>query len=92
LLRKAGAPVPRRSPGTDEVPAALRGFNVTGRELEVLRLLGEGRSNREIAERLFMSHRTVERHVANLSVKTGVAGRTELVAFAARATADLPSS
>jgi DNA-binding NarL/FixJ family response regulator len=88
LLRKAGAPVPRRSAGTEDVPAALRALRVTGRELEVLRLLGEGRSNRAIAERLYLSHRTVERHVANLTAKIGVDGRTELVAFAARATRD----
>jgi DNA-binding CsgD family transcriptional regulator len=84
LLRKAGAPIRRRRPADDDVPPMLRGLNVTARELEVLRLLGEGRSNRDIAERLFMSHRTVERHVANLTVKTGVARRAELVAFAAR--------
>jgi DNA-binding CsgD family transcriptional regulator len=89
LLRKAGAPVPRRTAGANEVPVALRGMNVTARELEVLRLLAEGRSNREIAERLYMSHRTVERHVANLTVKTGVTGRTGLVAFAARAITEL---
>ena len=70
------------------MPAALRGLSVTGRELEVLRLLGEGRSNRDIAERLYMSHRTVERHVANLTAKTGVEGRTALVAFAARTVSD----
>jgi DNA-binding CsgD family transcriptional regulator len=92
LLRKAGAPVPRRSAGTDDVPPALRGLSVTGRELEVLRLLGEGRSNRDIAERLYMSHRTVERHVANLTAKTGVEGRTGLVAFAARALSDTSSA
>jgi DNA-binding CsgD family transcriptional regulator len=84
LLRKAGASIPRRRPADEEVPPSLRGLNVTARELEVLRLLGEGRSNRDIAERLFMSHRTVERHVANLTVKTGVARRAELVVFAAR--------
>jgi DNA-binding CsgD family transcriptional regulator len=92
LLRRAGAPVPRRTAGSGEVPSGLRAMNVTGRELEVLQLLAEGRSNREIADRLHMSHRTVERHVANLTVKTGVAGRTELVAFAARTAAELPSA
>jgi DNA-binding CsgD family transcriptional regulator len=84
LLRRAGAPVPRRRSGSDAIPEELRARGVTGRELEVLRLLGEGRSNREIGERLYLSPRTVERHVANLSAKVGVERRAELVAFAAR--------
>jgi DNA-binding CsgD family transcriptional regulator len=48
-------------------------------------LLAEGLSNQEIAARLYLSPRTVERHVANLTVKTGVERRAQLVAFAARA-------
>jgi DNA-binding NarL/FixJ family response regulator len=40
--------------------------------------------NREIAERLYLSPRTVERHIANLTVKAGVRMRSELIAFAAR--------
>ena len=84
LLRRAGAPVPRRRAGDDEIPGELRARGVTGREVEVLRLLGEGRSNREIGERLYLSPRTVERHVANLTAKVGVDRRTELVAYAAR--------
>ena len=59
-------------------------MGVTGREVEVLRLLADGLSNQEIAARLYLSPRTVERHVENLSVKTGVERRTQLVAFAAR--------
>ena len=84
LLRRAGASVPRRTAGDDRVPGELRALGVTGREVEVLRLLGEGRSNREIGERLYLSPRTVERHVANLTAKVGVERRSELVAFAAR--------
>ena len=57
---------------------------MTTRELEVLSHLAEGRSNKDIAGRLYMSPRTVERHVANLTTKTGVGTRSELVAFAAR--------
>jgi DNA-binding CsgD family transcriptional regulator/tetratricopeptide (TPR) repeat protein len=84
LLRRAGAPVPRRRAGGDEIPGELRARGVTGREVEVLRLLGEGRSNREIGERLYLSPRTVERHIANLTAKVGVERRAELVAFGAR--------
>jgi DNA-binding NarL/FixJ family response regulator len=83
LLRRAGVAVPRRR-GDTGVPADLRAVGVTSRELEVLQLLGEGLTNQEIAARLYLSPRTVERHVANLSVKTGVERRAQLVALAAR--------
>ncbi len=85
LLRQAGAPVPRRRQGSETVPPSLRAMGVTTRELEVLTLLADGLSNREIGERLFLSHRTVERHIANLTAKAGVERRSQLVAFAARA-------
>ena len=58
---------------------------MTEREAEVLALLADGLGNKEIASRLFLSPRTVERHVANLTAKTDVSTRTELVAYAARA-------
>lgn len=83
LLRQAGAAVPRRR-GDTAVPADLRAIGVTAREVEVLRLLAAGLPNKDIAARLYLSPRTVERHVANLTVKTGVARRAELVALAAR--------
>lgn len=83
LLRRAGVAVPRRR-GDDTVPLDLRAMGVTSRELEVLRLLAGGASNKDIASRLYLSPRTVERHVANLSVKTGAAHRSELIAFAAK--------
>ena len=52
------------------------------REIEVLRLLASGRSNREIAETLFLSTRTVERHITNLYTKIDAQGRAEAIAFA----------
>ena len=57
---------------------------MTTREADVLALVAEGRANREIAERLFLSPRTVEKHVERLLTKTGVARRAELAAWAAR--------
>jgi DNA-binding NarL/FixJ family response regulator len=51
---------------------------VTGRELEVLGLLGERLSNREIAQRLYLSPRTVEKHVERLLHKTGAGARSDL--------------
>ena len=54
------------------------------REHEVLRLLGEGLSNREIAERLFISPKTAEHHVSRIYGKLGVSSRAEAVAYATR--------
>jgi DNA-binding NarL/FixJ family response regulator len=51
---------------------------VTARESEVLDLVGERLANREIAARLFLSPRTVEKHVASLLAKLGVADRAAL--------------
>jgi DNA-binding NarL/FixJ family response regulator len=57
---------------------------LTSRELEVLRLLAGAASNREIAERLRISPRTVETHLANIYGKLGVRGRTEAMLWAIR--------
>lgn len=57
---------------------------LTARELEVLRLLGLGRSNAEIAEELVIAPRTVKVHVQNILGKLGAANRTEAVSIALR--------
>ncbi|MFZ1117863.1 MAG: LuxR C-terminal-related transcriptional regulator, partial [Propionibacteriaceae bacterium] len=67
---------------TRAVPV-LAASGVTEREAEVLGLVGLGLSNREVAERLFLSPRTVEKHVENLAHKLGTSSRSQLVAFAA---------
>lgn len=72
-LGKPGRPAPR-GPGV-----------LTRRETEVLRLLAEGLSNEQIAQRLFLSKRTVEHHVSNILGKLGVTTRAEATALAVRA-------
>jgi DNA-binding CsgD family transcriptional regulator len=59
-------------------------FGLTGRELQVLGLVAEGRRNIEVAEALGLSARTVERHLENIMGKMGVAGRIEAVVAALR--------
>jgi len=61
-----------------EVPAAWARLGVTRREADVLALVVEGCSNREIAERLYLSVRTVEKHVESLLRKTATRTRTQL--------------
>jgi DNA-binding CsgD family transcriptional regulator len=82
LLAQAGAPAPRRGRGESAVPARLRALGVTSRELDVLKLVAEGLSNRQIAERLYLSPRTVENHVATLLRRTGTDSRARLALFA----------
>ena len=57
---------------------------LTQREIDVLRLLGEGLTNREIAARLFISPKTAEHHVSRIFAKLGLAKRSEAAAYAVR--------
>ena len=92
LLRGAGVPVLRRGRGASAVPPELRALGVTSREVDVLVLVAAGLSNREIAERLVLSPRTVEAHVERMLAKTATANRRELARLAASAAVAGPES
>jgi DNA-binding NarL/FixJ family response regulator len=57
---------------------------LTAREAEVLQLLGQGMSNRQIGKALFISEKTASVHVSNIIGKLGAASRTEAVVVARR--------
>ncbi len=67
------------------MPPALRALGVTAREADVLALVAERLSNREIGLRLYVSPRTVDKHVQRLLAKTGRNRRSDLVAIASEA-------
>ena len=83
-LRTALADLGRRArlgTGSRAVPGSPLSV-LTSRELEVLRSLASGRTNREIAADLFISDKTVSVHVSNILAKLGAASRTEAAAIA----------
>jgi DNA-binding NarL/FixJ family response regulator len=69
-----------KSQGHDEVTSLLD--TLSSRERQVLKLVAEGMTTRQIAETLFLSPKTVEKHRANLKTKLGAKTTADLVAFA----------
>jgi DNA-binding NarL/FixJ family response regulator len=70
------------TPSRTEAPSI--GPGLTPREREVLRLVAEGQSNREIADSLSLSERTVEHHVLHILTKLAAPSRTAAAAYAIR--------
>ena len=74
------------TPAADEAERLLRpgGYpaGLTGREVEVLRLVASGRSNSQIADELVLSEKTVARHLSNIFAKLDVGSRTAAAAYA----------
>jgi len=71
--RRHGSVIPFTPPTTREL-----GQDPTAREIEVLQLVADGLVNREIGERLYLSHRTVGSHLYRLFPKLGVTSRAQL--------------
>ena len=80
LLARVRRLVERRVPQ----PAPSVTERLTKRELEILQLLADGLRYRQIAEQLFISHRTVGTHIEHILSKLGVRSRAEAVAVAYR--------
>lgn len=76
----AGALLAQDNPGGGQG----RGTTLTEREREVLTLIADGRSNREIARALVLSEKTVKTHVSNILMKLDLADRTQAALWAVR--------
>lgn len=66
---------------TQDINDKLKDNNLTQREIEVLLLIAEGKNNREIADDLFISDKTVKNHVSNIFRKINVADRTQAAIY-----------
>ncbi|HUF84793.1 MAG TPA: LuxR family transcriptional regulator, partial [Acidimicrobiia bacterium] len=81
ILERLGAASPDRAHRDDEEGATLPD-GLTPREVEVLRVVAEGKTNRVIAEELFISEKTVASHVSHIFTKLGVTSRAGATAYA----------
>jgi DNA-binding CsgD family transcriptional regulator len=79
-IPEGGDAVQLEAGGSARLPGGRH--DLTRRELEVLALIGAGRSNGEIGELLYVSKKTVSVHVANIKAKLGASGRVEIAVYA----------
>jgi two-component system response regulator NreC len=87
LVAEGGVPIPRilgQRLASDHLGRAPDTADLSEREQEMLRLIAAGRSNKEIAESLTLSLRTVERHHSTIMNKLGFHNKAELLAYAVR--------
>jgi DNA-binding CsgD family transcriptional regulator len=84
LARRARLDLAPPTPAAADVPAPAAQLGLTPREAEVLALVAAGRSNRQIAQALFISPRTASVHVSNILAKLRVRTRVEAAAVAHR--------
>ena len=76
------------SSGRGQVLAGQRLASLTAREREVLELIGQGKTNRQIGEAMFLAEKTVKNYVSGLLAKLGMERRTEAAVFMARREVD----
>ena len=81
---RSGRPGPQPHAGKQPAAPSFDPARLSKREIEVLRLVASGKSNREIAEALTISTNTVDRHVSHILGKIGAANRAQAAAYAAR--------
>ena len=84
LRRLVGGEITGEEAAAAELAEGAAGARLSPREIEVLGLIADGRSNRAIAARLVISEKTAGRHVENIFCKLGVHTRAQAVAAAAR--------
>lgn len=83
IFEKLGATLDlRRMDALTRAASRARMHGLSARELEVLRLIARGMTNKAIAGKLFLSERTVDRHVSNIFTKLGISSRVAATAYA----------
>jgi DNA-binding CsgD family transcriptional regulator len=82
FLKRALAYLPEVKPAVVSGPARSENGKLTRRELEIVRLVSQGKSSPEIAKMLFLSQRTVETHISNILGKLNLTNRAQIAAWA----------
>jgi DNA-binding NarL/FixJ family response regulator len=85
---KMGATLLQRMVGGRKKTAALPMDRLTDRELEIFRMIGEGKSMKEIADKLFLSVKTIEAHREHIKEKLSIKKSSELLRYAIRNSPD----